>query len=180
MFGARFIIKLWIVILIFGLYYSQAAADSNWFSLVPKDYNYFTIDKRIYSQIELAKKAIQERTAFKTQSGHAFFKGFLFRYTHSRQMIYVQNLEIKSKSPLYWGQVQLLSRHYGCHIYAKKRVKLSNYFLCKDKRQIRALSLSHKSHQIVVFTQFDKQGYAIKVKKRKVLRVSRNPLIEPF
>jgi hypothetical protein len=85
--------------------------------------------------------------------------------------------KIKNYERLYWTMVQVLSRKYGCFIRTKLRTGDETKVTCKDKRTI-VFWRSQGAGWIQFFSrQFDKEGYEIMVKKRRIVRISNERII---
>lgn len=73
---------------------------------------------------------------------------------------------------LYWVMVKVLSEKYSCFIRSKQEIGSMTRITCRDKRQV--LFWKKQSGQYIEFLarQFDRDGYEIKVIRKKIVRIS--------
>ena len=73
---------------------------------------------------------------------------------------------------LYWVMVKVLSEKYSCFIKSKQEIGSMTRITCRDKRQV--LFWKKQSGQYIEFLarQFDRDGYEIKVIRKKIVRIS--------
>lgn len=85
--------------------------------------------------------------------------------------------KIGDYSRLYWVMVKVLSEKYGCFMVAKQYARDTTRVFCRDKRQI--VFWQSKTRNWIQFAtrQYDREGFEIAVKRRRIVRVSNNPVI---
>jgi hypothetical protein len=85
--------------------------------------------------------------------------------------------KIQTFSRLYWVMVKVLSEKYGCFILNKWNYKDRVNIRCRDRRRIVLWRKSGPDYIQFYGRQFDKQGYEIEVKKRRIVRISSQKII---
>jgi hypothetical protein len=85
--------------------------------------------------------------------------------------------KIGNYSRLYWVMVKVLSEKYGCFMVAKQYARDTTRILCRDKRQIVFWQSKTKDWIQFATRQYDRDGFEIAVKRRRIVRVSPNPVI---
>src|SRR5690606_2234310 len=70
---------------------------------------------------------------------------------------------------LYWVMVQLLSERYSCFMRTKQDVGHITRVTCKDGRQVMFWKKKNPGYIEFVSRQFDREGYEIKVIRRKIV-----------
>lgn len=73
---------------------------------------------------------------------------------------------------LYWVMVKLLSERYSCFMRSKVDVGNITRVSCKDGRQVMFWKKQNPDFIEFVSRQFDREGYEIKVIRRKIVRIS--------
>jgi hypothetical protein len=85
--------------------------------------------------------------------------------------------KIGDYSRLYWVMVKVLSEKYGCFMVAKQYAGDTTRVFCRDKRQIVFWQSRTKDWIQFASRQYDREGFEIAVKRRRIVRVSLNPVI---
>jgi hypothetical protein len=85
--------------------------------------------------------------------------------------------KIGDYSRLYWVMVKVLSEKYGCFMVAKQYARDTTRVFCRDKRQIVFWQSRTKDWIQFATRQYDRDGFEIAVKRRRIVRVSNNPVI---
>lgn len=85
--------------------------------------------------------------------------------------------KIGDYSRLYWVMVKVLSEKYGCFMVAKQYAGDTTRVFCRDKRQIVFWQSRTKDWIQFASRQYDREGFEIAVKRRRIVRVSHNPVI---
>jgi hypothetical protein len=73
---------------------------------------------------------------------------------------------------LYWVIVKVLSERYSCFMRTKLDVGPMTRFTCKDGRQVLFWKKKNPEYVEFVARQFDREGYEIKVIRKKIVRIS--------
>ena len=85
--------------------------------------------------------------------------------------------QIHNYSRLYWVMVKVLSEKYGCFMVAKQYHWGTTRVWCRDKRQVVFWQSKNRNWIQFATRQYDKDGFEIAVKRRKIFRVSSDPVI---
>jgi len=85
--------------------------------------------------------------------------------------------KIGDYSRLYWVMVKVLSEKYGCFMVAKQYARDTTRVFCRDKRQIVFWQSRTKDWIQFATRQYDREGFEIAVRRRRIVRVSHNPVI---
>jgi hypothetical protein len=85
--------------------------------------------------------------------------------------------KVRDYDHLYWVMVKVLSEKYGCFMTTKQNVGDEVNITCRDKRVIRFWRSQGTDWIQFYARQFDRQGYEIKVEKRRVVRISAEPVL---
>ncbi len=99
------------------------------------------------------------------------YEGGVFGTVGNAKMFVGSSSSIGSYDRLYWVMVKVLSEKFGCFMVAKQNHPEKTWVKCRDKRQI--VFWKSKGPGFVQFfaRQFDREGYEIVVKKKKIVRV---------
>jgi hypothetical protein len=101
-----------------------------------------------------------------------------FYGTHGLTKIFIApTSKIGDYSRLYWVMVKVLSEKYGCFMVAKQYAGDTTRVFCRDKRQIVFWQSRTKDWIQFASRQYDREGFEIAVKRRRIVRVSHNPVI---
>ncbi len=78
---------------------------------------------------------------------------------------------------LYWVMVHMLSEKYGCFMTKKLNQKNTSLVRCRDGRRVMFWKSRGKEWIQFVARQYDREGYEIVVRKRQIIRVSREQIL---
>jgi hypothetical protein len=94
----------------------------------------------------------------------------------SAKLFVAERKNIPDFNRLYWVMVKVLSRKYGCFMIGRVKEDHKITIKCRDKRNIVMWRSMGKSWIQFYARQFDKYGYEIKVKNRRIVRISPKPV----
>lgn len=73
---------------------------------------------------------------------------------------------------LYWVMIKVLSEKFGCFVTTKQQTDDQTRFTCRDRRQIVIWRSAGRNWIQFYARQYDREGYEIKVEKRRIVRLS--------
>lgn len=78
---------------------------------------------------------------------------------------------------LYWVIVKVMSEKYGCFMVSKIQTDDKLQINCRDKRQIVVWRAAGRKWIQFYARQYDRDGYEIKVVKRRIVRIGDRPVL---
>ncbi len=105
------------------------------------------------------------------------YEGGVFGTVGPAKMFVGPTSEIKDFSRLYWVMIKVLSEKYGCFMVTKTNGPEKTSVKCRDGRQV-VFWKSKGPDWIQFFSrQYDKHGYEIVVRKKQIVRISKEPVL---
>lgn len=99
------------------------------------------------------------------------YEGGVFGTVGNAKMFVGSSSMINNYDRLYWVMVKVLSEKYGCFMVAKQNLPEKTWVKCRDKRQIVFWKSKGPGFMQFYGRQYDKEGYEIVVRKKKIVRV---------
>lgn len=100
------------------------------------------------------------------------YEGGVFGTVGNAKMYVGPASHVTDYDRLYWVMVKVLSEKYGCFMVSRQNLPEKTMVKCRDKRRV--VFWNSKGPGFVQFyaRQYDKDGYEIRVEKKKIVRVS--------
>ncbi len=99
------------------------------------------------------------------------YEGGVFGTVGNAKMFVGPSTHIGNYDRLYWVMVKVLSEKYGCFMAARQNMPEKTLIKCRDKRQIVFWKSKGPGFMQFFARQFDRYGYEIVVRKRKIVRI---------
>lgn len=124
-----------------------------------------------------ANKAAASLQIMRGLTQATFYEGGTYGTRGPSKVFIAPTSIIRDYSRLYWVMVKVLSEKYGCFMVAKRYERDTTRIWCRDKRQI--VFWQSKSRDWIQFAtrQYDRDGFEIAVRKRRIVRISTDPVI---
>jgi len=107
----------------------------------------------------------------------SFYEGGVFGLTGSAKVFVGTTDKIKDEYELYYIIVKVLSEKYGCFMIGKQNVGDTVNVTCRDKRRIVFWKARGPGWVGFHTRQFDRDGYEIQVRQRKIVRISNTKVL---
>ncbi len=99
------------------------------------------------------------------------YEGGVFGTVGNAKMFVGPSSHITNYDRLYWVMVKVLSEKYGCFMSSRQNMPEKTLIKCRDKRQIVFWKSKGPGFMQFFARQYDRDGYEIVVRKRKIVRV---------
>lgn len=102
--------------------------------------------------------------------------GVLGRVGNAKMFVALRE-RIPNYNRLYWVMIKTLSEKYGCFMTGRVRKDNLDLISCRDSRKIGLWRSQGKNWIQFSARQFDNDGYEIAVRRRKIVRISKDRMI---
>ena len=124
-----------------------------------------------------AQPLLAQLAASRSMTQPVLYEGGVFGLVGPAKMFVASTAFIKDFDRLYWVMVKVLSEKYGCFMVSRRTYATKTWVKCRDQRQI--VFWKSKGPNWIQFyaRQYDRHGYEIVVRKRQIVRISKDQVL---